>query len=141
MSYNSLLSQLMADWSDKTAVGLLGEYEMVSQSISALTTTPQPILVQHAVLGLLRNLSVPMANKAIIQSRGFLANIMTMAPWQEKFDVAKSIQASGVAIVKNLCRDEGQYLSPSSPLTYTLRSRMCGLRGRSSINTKALQLP
>ena len=66
-----------------------------------------PVNVQHALLGLLRNLSIPAANKELL-GEDVLDGLVGMDPWNTDKDLVGSVQGGAVALVKNLCRDNGE---------------------------------
>jgi hypothetical protein len=62
-------------------------------------------------LGLTRNLAIPLPNKSILGEAGILEAVERMKVWSVEGDVARTVQASAVGVVKNLCRDHGEVLS------------------------------
>jgi hypothetical protein len=64
-----------------------------------------PVLVQHALIGLLRNVSIPDANKAPLGDAGVIEKLLAMEPWADTRDVLGSIQGGAVGVVKNLVRE------------------------------------
>lgn len=95
---------------DATAIALMAEDRILRRAILTFANSEQPVLVQHAVLGLLRNLAIPASNKELMLELGIVEQLSKMRPWQEKMDIAKAVQANGVGVVKNLCRGCGEWL-------------------------------
>jgi len=67
-----------------------------------------PMLVQHALIGLLRNLSIPEANKKPLGDADVIEKLVAMDPWAESRDVLGSVQGGAVGVIKNLVR-EGEH--------------------------------
>ena len=78
--------------------------ELVRNAVDALGGTAQ---AQHAAMGFLRNLSVPVQNKARLGSEevGLWGALMRAGVWDEGKDMLGSVQGGAVGLVKNLCRD------------------------------------
>ena len=78
--------------------------ELARNAIQALQGTDQ---VQHAAMGFLRNLSVPLENKAKLGKRamGIWDGLVQADVWGEGKDMLGSVQGGAVGLVKNLCRD------------------------------------
>jgi hypothetical protein len=66
------------------------------------------VIVQHALVGLLRNLAIPEPNKRKLGNAGVLPRLLTMGPWAAERDMLGSVQGGAVGIVKQLVRD-GEY--------------------------------
>ena len=62
------------------------------------------VLVQHALVGLLKNLSIPAKNKDLLGEANIIAKLAQMGVWQSRSDALGSVQGAGVGIVKNLCK-------------------------------------
>jgi hypothetical protein len=62
------------------------------------------VLVQHGLIGLVRNLSIPEVNKALLGDAGVVEKLVVMEPWKESRDVLGSIQGGAIGIIKNLVR-------------------------------------
>lgn len=69
-----------------------------------------PVAVQHALLGLLRNLSIPAANKTILGVMGVLQKVLDMGVWKSERDMVGTVQGGAVALVKSLCNANGEFL-------------------------------
>lgn len=78
--------------------------ELARHAVQALQGPDQ---VQHAAMGFLRNLSVPLENKAKLGKRevGIWDGLVQADVWGEGKDVLGSVQGGAVGLVKNLCRD------------------------------------
>lgn len=73
--------------------------------LTALLDPSTPIIVQHALVGLLRNLAIPVANKRKLGDAGVIPRLVAMEPWSEQRDMLGSIEGGAVGIVKQLVRD------------------------------------
>ncbi|KAL7420827.1 hypothetical protein Q5752_004780 [Cryptotrichosporon argae] len=62
-----------------------------------------PVLAQHALVGLLRNLAIPPPNKAVLGRAGVIEALAAMEVWGERTDITGSVQGGAVGVVKNLC--------------------------------------
>jgi hypothetical protein len=65
------------------------------------------MLKQHAVIGLLKNLSIPTTNKAALGQAGVIVKLASMSVWSPERDLVGSVQGGSVGVVKNLCRGDG----------------------------------
>ncbi|RSH91390.1 hypothetical protein EHS25_009689 [Saitozyma podzolica] len=74
-------------------------------TILGLLEPTTPMLKQHAVVGLLKNLSIPTTNKAALGQAGVIAKLASMSVWSPERDLVGSVQGGSVGVVKNLCRD------------------------------------
>ncbi len=68
-----------------------------------------PVTVQHAVIGLLRNLSIPQTNKEILGEAGLLDHVVQMGVWKQEKDMVGSVQGGAIALVKSLCNSNGEF--------------------------------
>ncbi len=76
--------------------------------LTALLDPSTPVIVQHALVGLLRNLAIPEPNKRKLGNAGCLPRLLAMGPWAAERDMLGSVQGGAVGIVKQLVRD-GEY--------------------------------
>ncbi|KAK4689598.1 hypothetical protein P7C73_g498, partial [Tremellales sp. Uapishka_1] len=60
--------------------------------------------VQHAFVGLLRNLSIPPENKAILGGHKVVDGLVGMGVWKQERDMVGSVQGGAIGVIKNLCR-------------------------------------
>lgn len=69
------------------------------------------VKVQHALVGLLKNLSVPDGNKAAMTEAGVMEGVtLGLGALEDRRDVVGSVQGGAVGVVKNLCKGSGDYL-------------------------------
>ncbi|CAG8523323.1 4888_t:CDS:10 [Acaulospora morrowiae] len=92
LARTSLLIQI-----DAHCIKLVHEFKIVEPLVNVLRTSNN-VKVQHAVVGILKNLSLPAQNKTIIGSLGVIGLV---SPFLEKDDV-QSIQLGAVGILKHL---------------------------------------
>ncbi|XAO27425.1 hypothetical protein I312_106279 [Cryptococcus bacillisporus CA1280] len=84
---------------------LVGETTLLPR-IKYLLKPDVPATTQHAVVGLLRNLSIPDQNKSVLYEGGVVDDLMQMGVWSENRDMLGSVQGGVVGIFKNLCRNQ-----------------------------------
>nr|XP_019000013.1 uncharacterized protein I203_07547 [Kwoniella mangroviensis CBS 8507]OCF63474.1 hypothetical protein I203_07547 [Kwoniella mangroviensis CBS 8507] len=65
-----------------------------------------PATTQHAVIGLVRNLSVPIETKTILGEAGVVERLAEMQVWSQEKDLLGSVQGGAAVILKNLCRND-----------------------------------
>lgn len=70
-----------------------------------LLNPKSPLIVQHALLGLLRNLSIPEANRKPLGDAGVVEGVVGLEPWTEQRDVVGAVQGAAIGVVKALVRD------------------------------------
>lgn len=78
---------------------------MLLPRLTALLDPSTPAIVQHALVGLLRNLAIPGPNKRKLGNAGVLPRLLAMGPWAAERDMLGSVQGGAVGIVKQLVRD------------------------------------
>ncbi|ORY33383.1 hypothetical protein BCR39DRAFT_519645 [Naematelia encephala] len=114
-----IMWQTMERWlvarEDQVACALLCLGNAVNDTIALRivdTLLPQVLLVdasiptvQHAMIGLLRNLSVPIATRITMGSAGVMERLVDMGVWKEDRDILGSVQGGAVVLIKNLCRE------------------------------------
>lgn len=61
--------------------------------------------MQHALLGLLRNLSIPEANRRPLGEAGVIEGVVKLEPWTEQRDVVGAVQGAAIGVIKALVRD------------------------------------
>jgi len=83
---------------------LLAEGTTLLQKILPLLQDETSVIVQHAVIGLLKNLSIPAVNKGRLGEAGVIEKLVEMGVWTSKRDMTGSVQGGAVGVVKNLCR-------------------------------------
>ncbi|BEJ07091.1 hypothetical protein CcaverHIS641_0403600 [Cutaneotrichosporon cavernicola] len=111
---------------DAAATSILTSNPALLQRLTALLDPSTPVLVQHALVGLLRNLSIPGPNKRKLGDAGVLSRLLAMGPWAPERDMLGSVQGGAVGIVKQLVRDETnaiQFLSLDLEPLHTLITR------------------
>nr|KIR88185.1 hypothetical protein I308_01245 [Cryptococcus tetragattii IND107] len=84
---------------------LVGETTLLPR-IKYLLKPDVAATTQHAVVGLLRNLSIPDQNKSVLYEGGVVDDLMQMGVWSENRDMLGSVQGGVVGIFKNLCRNQ-----------------------------------
>lgn len=73
-------------------------------------------VVQHGLIGLLRNLSVLESNRQKLFDAGVLDRLIEMKVWSRERERMGSVQGGAIVIAKNLCRD-GTSFDPVSAYT------------------------
>ncbi|CAK9787038.1 hypothetical protein CC85DRAFT_303950 [Cutaneotrichosporon oleaginosum] len=105
---------------DASATSILEDNPALLPRLTALLDPSTPVIVQHALVGLLRNLAIPQPNKRKLGDAGVLPRLLAMEPWAAERDMLGSVQGGAVGIVKQLVRNETnatQFLSlPLDPL-------------------------
>jgi hypothetical protein len=81
--------------------------------------------VLHSIIGLIRNLSIPEANKVVLGDTDILDKLVELGVWTEERDLLGSVQGGAVGSVKNLCRGNGELLSRDQRLTLTCSGEHC----------------
>ncbi len=76
-------------------------------SIRPLLRGSTDVQVQHALVGLLKNLAIPKANKAALGRAGILEGLCDMGVWLPAKDTVGSVQGGGVGVAKHLCYGNG----------------------------------
>lgn len=94
---------------DANAVKLLDD---LLPTLDAMLLPESPIIVQHALVGLLRNLSIPSGNKTALSA--VTPKLVKMGVWDKERDMVGSVQGGAIGVVKNLCRENGRAWSGSS---------------------------
>ncbi|WVQ66652.1 uncharacterized protein L199_004837 [Kwoniella botswanensis] len=74
--------------------------------ILPLLSPSTPATTQHAVIGLVRNLSVPIETKTILGEAGVIGRLTEMKVWSQEKDLLGSVQGGAAVILKNLCRND-----------------------------------
>ncbi|AFR97152.2 hypothetical protein C343_05287 [Cryptococcus neoformans C23] len=89
---------------------LVGETTLLPR-IKSLLKPDAPATTQHAIVGLLRNLSIPDKNKSVLYEAGVIDDLIGMGVWSENRDMLGSVQGGVVGIFKNLCRNQSDIAS------------------------------
>ena len=105
MTMCSLLCFGNASMSDEVAIEMAPR---ILDDLVSILKPSTPVTVQHALLGLLRNLSIPAANKEVLGEKA-MEKVLEMDPWNADKDLVGSVQGGAVALIKNLCRDNGEF--------------------------------
>ncbi|KAK6909070.1 hypothetical protein I203_103081 [Kwoniella mangroviensis CBS 8507] len=97
----------------RVLVGLSSEIPSLLEGDSSLLPVILPLLspftpatTQHAVIGLVRNLSVPIETKTILGEAGVVERLAEMQVWSQEKDLLGSVQGGAAVILKNLCRND-----------------------------------
>ena len=90
---------------DTSARRLVAGNDAILNSVVRLLDTSCPITVQHAAIGLLRNLSVLPSNRLDMIEIGVVERLFAMQLWSANHDMLGSVQGGAIGVVKNLCRD------------------------------------
>ncbi|KAG9286825.1 hypothetical protein G9A89_012375 [Geosiphon pyriformis] len=83
---------------DAHCIKLVQEFNVVKPLIQALTSSAKNFKIQHAVVGLLKNLAIPVSNKAPIGSMGVIELVSPLLSQ----DTIQPIQVGVVGILKHL---------------------------------------
>lgn len=85
-------------------------------TITPLLVPSTTVQIQHALIGLLKNLSIPAANKTVLGELNLPDKFVQMECWTDKRDMVGSVQGGAIGVVKNLCRGNGESLFCSACL-------------------------
>ncbi|CAG8436217.1 8026_t:CDS:10 [Ambispora gerdemannii] len=83
---------------DTNCVKLVHEFKVVESLVNALKTSENNIKLQHAVVGIIKNLAIPVQNKSLIGSHGI---IELVSPLLDP-EVIQPIQLGVIGILKHL---------------------------------------
>ena len=89
-------------------MALLAGTDSILNAVMSSMRPENPMLLQHAVIGLLRNLSIPAPNKDVLGDAGIIEKLRAMNVWTRERDLAGSVQVGAIGVVKNLCRSNGE---------------------------------
>jgi hypothetical protein len=103
---------------DASAIELLSGGSSILPAILQVLRAGTTAQVLHSVVGLLRNLSIPEANKVLLGETDLLDELVELGVWSTEKDMLGSVQGGAVGIVKNLCRSNREWLDLSR--TYSL---------------------
>ena len=67
------------------------------------------VKLQHALVGLLKNLAIPKANKTILGEAGVIAGLRDMNAWSSERDLLGSVQGGAIGVVKHLCNGNSEF--------------------------------
>ncbi|EKC98916.1 hypothetical protein A1Q2_06670 [Trichosporon asahii var. asahii CBS 8904] len=90
--------------SDAASIATLKSPSLLPRLVHLLNPK-SPLIVQHALLGLLRNLSIPEANRKPLGDAGVVEGVVGLEPWTEQRDVVGAVQGAAIGVVKALVRD------------------------------------
>ncbi|WVO15077.1 hypothetical protein L204_102721 [Cryptococcus depauperatus] len=90
---------------DRSAERLLLEDAFLSR-LKRLFKLDTPDSTQHALVGVLKNLSIPERNKKILFQSGILDEMIAIGIWSHKKDLLQSVQGGAVVIFKHLCKNQ-----------------------------------
>ncbi|WRT70073.1 uncharacterized protein IL334_007067 [Kwoniella shivajii] len=113
--------KILAYSSDSSAKSLLnGETSLLPNILPLLDPSTQAT-TQHSVIGLIKNLSIPTENKAVLGEAGVIERLAGMNIWSQERDLLGSVQGGAAGILKNLCRNNAEnshrfLLQPLDPL-------------------------
>lgn len=118
-------------------------------SLLPLLKPETDVKIQHALVGLLKNLSVPDSNKDLMADEGVMEGVSVgMGTLEDKRDVVGSVQGGAVGVVKNLCkgsRESFQSLDLSlllpDPTSFSLRDSQRGAQPDSYPQSKVTTRP
>ncbi|ORX40511.1 armadillo-type protein [Kockovaella imperatae] len=79
----------------------------IMEDVLSLLIATTPAKVQHALFGMLRNLSISPSNKKYIGDHAVIERVVSMRPWVDERDLVGSVQGGAIGLIKNLCRDNG----------------------------------
>nr|XP_019043975.1 hypothetical protein I302_07255 [Kwoniella bestiolae CBS 10118]OCF22905.1 hypothetical protein I302_07255 [Kwoniella bestiolae CBS 10118] len=89
-----------------SAISLLEGENSLLPVILPLLSHSTPATTQHAVIGLARNLSVPMETKRLLGEAGVIDKLAQMNVWVQEKDLLGSVQGGAAVILKNMCRND-----------------------------------
>ena len=82
-------------------------------------STPDPI--QHALVGLYRNMAVAEADRAKLMEVDIMSKVLSMGVWEVSKDLLGSVQGGAIVLVKLLCKEQGESFLPSIHEVYMPR--------------------
>jgi len=71
--------------------------------LCALLDPDVDIKVKHGIIGLLKNLAQAQDNRAILGQAGLIQRMAISQVYNEKGDIAESVQVSAIGVVKHMC--------------------------------------
>ncbi|CCO33297.1 hypothetical protein BN14_07371 [Rhizoctonia solani AG-1 IB] len=92
---------------DDYCVALVAPPSSIVPDLVPFITPATDMKVKHGVLGLLKHLAQPVANKMVLGDAGVLEALSTSGVWDSESDRAEAVQASAVGIAKHLCLNNG----------------------------------
>jgi len=66
------------------------------------------VVLQHSVIGLVKNLANPPENKVILGEAGVIDRLMKMEVFSDKRDMVGTIQGGSAGLIKLLCSNNGK---------------------------------
>jgi len=92
---------------DATAERLATGDTSILPIVLPLLSSPDP-KVQHAVVGLLSNLSVSVRNRARLGEQDVALKLVQSGVWQPKMDMLGSVQGGAVRVIRLLCANNAE---------------------------------
>jgi len=89
-------------------VKLLNGENSLLPIIMPLLSSSTRVTMQHAVIGLLKNLAHPPENKVILGEAGVVGRLLDMEVFSDKRDVVGTVQGGSAGLIKLLCMDNGK---------------------------------
>ena len=88
---------------DDYCIALVAPPTSIVPELVPFITPATDMKVKHGVLGLLKHLAQPAANKSVLGDAGVLEALSASNVWDSESDRAEAVQASAVGIAKHLC--------------------------------------
>ncbi|WVR09554.1 hypothetical protein IAU60_006623 [Kwoniella sp. DSM 27419] len=95
----------MRQWLQLPYASALAILPIVLPAITALLDPSSPATTQHAVIGLVKNLSIPSDNKVLLGEAAVIEKLFDMGVFSTDKDLLGSVQGGAAGIIKNLCRN------------------------------------
>jgi hypothetical protein len=90
-----------------TAIRLLKGEDSLLPVVIPLLSSDTKVVLQHSVIGLVKNLANPPQNKAILGDAGVIDRLMEMEVFSDKRDMVGTIQGGSAGLLKLLCLSNG----------------------------------
>jgi hypothetical protein len=90
-----------------TAIGLLNGADSLLPVVIPLLSPDTRVVLQHSVIGLVKNLANPTENKAILGEAGVIDRLIKMEVFSDKRDMVGTIQGGSAGLLKLLCLHNG----------------------------------
>jgi hypothetical protein len=91
-----------------TAIRLLNGEDSLLPVVIPLLSPDTKVVLQHSVIGLVKNLANPPENKVILGEAGVINRLVKMEVFSDKRDMVGTIQGGSAGLLKLLCLNNGR---------------------------------
>jgi hypothetical protein len=93
---------------EPACVSLLSGPDSIAPRLVELLSPSSDVKLQHALVGLLKNLAIPKSSKAVLGDAGVINGLSAMKAWAKERDLLGSVQGGAIGVVKHLCNGNGR---------------------------------